>query len=59
MDESLMKRVIGHAADNIKIGGGPFAAAVVRNGEIISLEVTLFLSIIGDLPSKANYRAMA
>ena len=39
MDSTIMDKVIEKATENVKAGGGPFAAAIVRDGEIISLEV--------------------
>jgi hypothetical protein len=40
MDKTIMAQVIEKAAANVKEGGGPFAAAIVRHGTIIALEVS-------------------
>lgn len=36
MDQSLIKRVIDLAVDNVRRDGGPFAALVVKDGVVIS-----------------------
>lgn len=34
--KELLRRAIGIAEDNIRKGGGPFGAVIVRNGEVIA-----------------------
>lgn len=34
--EELMRRAIALASDNVKNGGGPFAALIVKDGEIVA-----------------------
>lgn len=36
-DESIMDSVLSAARENVREGGGPFAAAVVRDGEVIAI----------------------
>lgn len=35
--ESIMNKVIAKSVENIETGGGPFAAAVVKDGEIVAM----------------------
>lgn len=38
MDESIMDRVLELASSSAVTGGGPFAAAIVKDGKVISME---------------------
>ena len=36
MNEAIMNAVINQAVENVRNGGGPFAAAIIKDGKIIS-----------------------
>jgi guanine deaminase len=44
MDKDFMKIAIGLAEDNVKNGGGPFGAVIVKDGEIIGKGVNTVTS---------------
>jgi len=41
-----MARVIAKAVENVHAGGGPFAAAIVKDGAIVALEVRTLVVVV-------------
>ena len=57
LEQEFMKRAIQCSVDNVKNGGGPFGAVIVKNGKIIA-EGTNLVTIINDPTAHAEVTAI-